>query len=492
MASVRKLASQTVYYGLSSVIGRMVNFLMVPVYVNQFAKLEYGIISSLLAYTSIFLVIITFGMETAFFRFADNRENARKAYTQSFISVAFFSLAFGLIFGTGYQSIASVLDYEKYAGMLLLLVGTIVLDTISMVPMAKLRFDERPRRYAAISLLNIFLNIFFNLVFIFLFKMGIESVFYAYFLSSLIKAGASMYDNLPESYRPDPAMMREMMSFGALIMIAGLAGTLNENLDKILIGFLWPEGQAYHGVAMKADEMTGEYAACYKLAMFISLITQAFRYAAEPFFFKHAKEKNSPQTFARIFHYFISICLIVFLLISSFAREIVAFDFFGLIHKSLIPESYWQGLEIVPIVLLANIFLGAYFNLSIWYKITRQARFGILFAGIGAIITVVVNIFTIPVWGYMGSAWATLICYLSMALICYKTGQHYYPIPYRLERLSIYFLSALLLLQINMGNGNNPAFKLFSCVVYCLFVFWMEKKKPLRFEFSTEAVKPEA
>jgi len=462
----------------------MANFLMVPVYVNQFVKLEYGIISTLLAYTSIFLVLITFGMETAFFRFADTKENAGKAYSQSFITVVFFSLLFGLVLGGGYESISEALGYEAFSGLILLLVGTIVLDTVSMVPMAKLRYDERPGRYAMISLLSIFLNIIFNLIFIFLLDMGISSVFYAYFLASLIKTGAAFYKNLPESFAPDLPLMKEMLSFGALIMIAGLAGALNENLDKIMIGWLWKDGDLYHGMAMKADEMTGEYAASYKLAMFISLITQAFRYAAEPFFFKNASEKNAQALFARIFHYFISVCLIVFLLISTFSLEIVSFTFFGLMKKTLIPEAYWQGLKIVPIVLMANVFLGAYFNLSVWYKITKQVRFGVLISSAGALITILVNLLTIPWFGYMGSAWATLFCYLSMAVLCYKFGQHYYPIPYRLERLIIYLLLALLLVQINLANIEQLSFRIFTCCAYILGVFWMEKKWPLRFTFS--------
>lgn len=454
---------------------------MVPVYVNQFAKWEYGILSSLLAYTSVLLVLISFGMETAFFRFASDKENAGRAYSQSFITVGIFSLIFGLFCIFSYQNISDWLGYEKYAGMILLLGGTIVLDTLSMIPMAKMRYNEQPRRYAAISLFNILTNIGLNLIFIFVFRMGIESVFWAYFFASGIKLGMSLHGNLPPTLKPEPSLMREMMGFGSLIMIAGLAGTLNENLDKILIGFLWPEGKEYHGVAMRAAEMTGEYAACYKLAMFISLITQAFRYAAEPFFFRHADEKNSGPTFARVFHYFISVCLIVFLLISSFSKEIVSFNFFGIIHKNLIPKSYWGGLEIVPIILLANIFLGAYVNLSIWYKITRQARFGILFSGMGALLTLIINIFTIPIWGYMGSAWATLICYAAMTLVCYRVGQHYYPIPYKLERLGFYFLFALLLLQVNQGNDPHFAFKLFTTTAYIGIVFVMERKWPLNF-----------
>lgn len=481
MASIRKLASQTAYYGLSSIIGRMVNFLMVPIYVNQFAKWEYGILSTLLAYTSVLLVMISFGMETAFFRFASNKENSGIAYSQSFVTVGFFSLIFGLFGLVSHETIANWLEYSQYSGLIMLLTGTIVLDTLSMIPMAKLRYNEQPRRYAAISLFNIFTNISLNLLFIFVFNMGISGVFWAYFFASGIKLGMSLYGNLPPTLKPEFSLMRDMMGFGSLIMIAGLAGTLNENLDKILLGFLWPDGQEYHGVSMRAAEMTGEYAACYKLAMFIALITQAFRYAAEPFFFRHAEEKNSGPTFARVFHYFISVCLIVFLMISSFSKEIVSFNLFGLLHKTLIPKSYWGGLEIVPIILLANIFLGAYINLSIWYKITRQARFGILFSGMGALLTLIINIFTIPVWGYMGSAWTTLICYAAMAIVCYWVGQHYYPIPYRLERLAFYFVLSLLILQINQSNEENVLFKIFTTVGFVGVVFFVERKRPLSF-----------
>jgi O-antigen/teichoic acid export membrane protein len=236
---------------------------------------------------------------------------------------------------------------------------------------------------------------------------------------------------------------------------------------------------------MLADEMTGEYAANYKLAMFISLITQAFRYAAEPFFFKNAAMKDSNAVFARVFHYFITVCLIMFLVISSFAHEIVSFTFFGWASKPLIPKAYWAGLSIVPIVLMANVFLGAYFNLSIWFKITKQPRFGVFIAVIGAVITILLNLITIPWFGYAGSAWATLFCYFSMAAICFKLGQIYYPIPYRLERLLIYFLISLLFLQIQSSEGTNLLFRVFVNLAFVVGIYFTEKMKPLRFSVAT-------
>jgi len=480
MSSVRKLASQTVYYGLSSIVGRMVNFLMVPIYTYQFSPAAYGVVSDLMAYTTYFLVLITFGMETAFFRFGDSPEKAGKAYTQSFVAVGFFSISLGLLLTLFHPQIANALDYTEYRKLFPWLIGTIVLDTLSMIPMARLRYLEKPKRYAIISLINIFLNIGLNILFLSR-GMGIEAVFYAYFFSSAVKLGFALYQNIPDSWQIDFGLMKTMLNFGMLIMIAGLAGAINENLDKNLISALWKDGTVYAGKSRTGTEMTGIYAACYKLGMFISLVTQAFRYAAEPFFFKQAKEKNSKETFARIFHYFISICLLLFLFISSFDREIVGFNFFGLTKATLIDKKYWVGLEIVPVILLGNVFLGAYLNLSIWYKITRQARFGILMSGAGAILTILVNVLTIPFWGYMGSAWATLFCYAGMSILCYIIGQQYYPVPYRLERLTIYLLLALLIIQVNRSTPESIGLRLLLCFGYAGIMFMLEWKRPLIF-----------
>jgi O-antigen/teichoic acid export membrane protein len=232
--------------------------------------------------------------------------------------------------------------------------------------------------------------------------------------------------------------------------------------------------------------MNGIYNACYKLSLFVLLVTQAFRYAAEPFFFREAKDKKSPETFARVFHYFMIAVLAGFLLISSYAHEIVSFNLFGLTGKfTFVEKEYWVGLKVVPILLLAYVFSAAYINLSIWFKITKQTRFALLFAGTGASITIIINVLTIPRYGYMGSAWATLAAYGTMCILCYSLGQKYYPIPYRVQRLFVYalvFLSGYVINQsIGPTAGYWPAFffKLMVAAVAIGAVYVGEKYYPV-------------
>lgn len=446
MSSVGKVARHTLIYGVSSVVGRVINFALTPLYANLFAPADFGLFSDLYALLAYPLVVLTFGLETAFFRFADSEQqgralSAQQAYTNAFVAVAAFGLVAATLGLVVASSIASALGYPGRGHLVQVLVGIVLLDVLAAVPLARLRQRELALRFTTISLINVGLTVALNLFLLLGLHWGVESIFWANLFASLVRFAMSLAGNLPESWRPDLPTLRAMLSYGAYIMLAGLFGQFNEMLDKNLLPRLWPSDRIYAGEPRTGLEMNGIYAANYKLGMFLVLAGQAFRYAIEPLFLRATPidETAHRRAMARTFHYFILAGLATVLLVSAFAPEIVSFNAWGLLGKrTLIPRAYWVGLTVVPLVLLANLALAAYISFSLWFKRTRQLRFGLLFALLGVLVTVGLNLWLIPRWGYMGCAVAHLACYGSMALFCYWTGQHYYPVPYKVSRLGVY------------------------------------------------------
>ena len=476
MSLLKKLAGETAIYGISSIIGRLLNLVLTPFFTNIFEKTGqgsflYGILSYFYAYIAFANVFLTFGMETAFFRFSEDHKDKQRVYNQAFFwvwGIALSVMALGVLF---HQQLANLTEYGDRAHLVLMTVIIICIDAMAALPMAKLRHEGRAKRFAIINLINIGISLLANIIFLAILDKGIEYIFVANIIASTVRLGLALPTGLPSGFKIDRKEMMVMGNYGLFIMIAGLAGMMNETLDRILIPELWVDGTLFNGKARTGEELNGIYAGCYKLSMFIALATQAFRYAAEPFFFKQAKDKDSPETFAKVFHYFLLLTLAAFLIVSSFSQEIVGFNFFGIFGENVtfIPESYWEALTIVPILLMAYVFSAAYINLSIWFKITKQTRFALLFAGSGAVITIVINVLTIPRFGYVGSAWATLACYSTMCLLCYRVGQKYYPIPYRVQRLFIYALVFLGAFAINLQIGPTDGFFLafFSKFLIC-------------------------
>ncbi len=454
MSTLRNLAGQTAIYGLSSIGARFLNYLLVPLHTSKgvFEPAEFGVITSLYAWTAFLNVVLTFGMETTFFRFT-NKDNASLAeggagpvFSTASYALLFSSLVFMLL-GTSFSGpLASGIGFPSHGTSVLLLVIIIGIDALTTVPMARLRQQGRAWRFATINILSVVVNVLGNL-FIFMYCMKkfnagesnalIDAVYdpsfgvgYV-FLINLIGTGVKLVMLLPE-WPPFKAfskpLLRTMLAFGAPLMIAGLAGMVNETADRIILKYLLPEGIA--------DAQIGIYGACYKLAVLITLFIQAFRMGAEPFFFSHAKEKNSRETFAHIMNIFVAVCMTAFLVVMLFL------DLF----KWFIPNpAYHEGLRVVPILMLANVFLGIYYNQSVWYKLTDRTRTGGTIAIIGAAITIAFNFALIPVLGYMGSAWATLACYAGMAVISYAWGQKHYPIPYNVTRILLYMAGAVVL-----------------------------------------------
>jgi O-antigen/teichoic acid export membrane protein len=353
------------------------------------------------------------------------------------------------------------------------------LDVMASLPMAKLRYDERPVVFAVISLVSIFLNIVMNLWFILIQKeTSVEYVFIANLIASGFKFALLVFFSmpfaerlkqfgkfgaklagikvLPTSLQIDKSLMKPMASFGFYIMLAGLFGMINQYSDVNFIQRVWgDEGGDYHGTWYTGSEMAGIFSANKKLAVLILLVTQAFRYAAEPFFFRQARESNSKAIFARVFHYFMLASLAVFLFISVFAKEFVSIRIGGF---QLINERYHVGLEVVPLLLFSFVLWGAYINISIWFKLTKQVRFGLLFSGIGVITIVIFNLILIPLSGYMGAAVSMLICYAVMCTLVYLAGRKYYPIPYRIGRIGLLMALFLAAYFIGAAMGDSEIF----------------------------------
>ncbi len=450
MSQIKKLAGQTAIYGLSSIAGRFLNYLLVPLFTRVFTQMEYGVNVEFYAYISFFNIILTHGMETAFFRFAQ-KEDPQKVFANALISVIGASSIFLLVLFFAGNAISSAIGYGNHPEYLWYVVLILFFDALSAIPFALLRQQNKALRFAFIKNVNILVNIVLNLYFLVLcpywFKShGISLPFYhpqwgisVVFISNL---AASFLTTLLLSQELkiiktgfDKNLWRKMFIYALPMLFVGFAGMINETLDRALLRYLWPNTD-------EAIAMNGIYGANYKLSILITLFIQAFKYAAEPFFFSHAKTSDKREIYAEVMNYFVLVCLSIFLLVMLYI------DFF----KHFIGESFYEGLKVVPILLWANIFLGAYYNVSIWYKLSDQTNKGAIISIFGAIITIVLNLILIPKMGYMGCAYATLICYFSMFLIGFIWGQKVFPIPYHTLKLTgyavfslvIYFISILL------------------------------------------------
>ncbi|MEO8069718.1 MAG: polysaccharide biosynthesis C-terminal domain-containing protein [Flavobacteriales bacterium] len=438
MSTLRKLAGQTAIYGLSSIVARFLNFLLTPLYTSKgvFPPEEFGVITSLYAWAAFITVVLTFGMETTFFRFANRNElDPKRSYATAFFSVAGLSLFFVLVSALFPGAIASGMRYPEQSKLVLMLAVSLGLDAMTALPLARLRKDGRPWRFVAANVSSIIVTVVLSL-FYFAYAMpkvkagesntlidavydpsfGVGYVFLIGVIASAVKF-LMLVPQWPSFKQFDRALLKPMLVFAAPLAVAGLAGMVNETADRTVLKYLLPAGTA--------DAQIGIYGACYKLAILITLFIQAFRMGAEPFFFSHAKERDSKQTFARIMNVFVAVCMSAFLCVMLFL------DLF----KWFIPnEAYWEGLRVVPILMLANVFLGIYYNQSVWYKLTDRTRVGSTISIVGAGITLVLLFALIPSMGYMGAAWATFICYASMAVISYAWGQRHYPVPYNVSR----------------------------------------------------------
>jgi O-antigen/teichoic acid export membrane protein len=468
---LKKLASQTAVYGLSQIVGRFVNYLLVPLHTALFDTAEFGINTLMYSYVTFFNVLLTYGMETAFFRFSQKQDNPAQVYSTALTSLISSSLFFGLMFGVFSPQIASFINIPEHPEYVVYFTAIMALDAISAVPFAYLRQQNKALKFAIVKNINIFTNILLNLYFLMLCpyvqkeygtllpmydgNINIGYIFIANLIASIITIPLLWKEILAiRNASFNKILWREMLVYGLPLMVVGFAGMINETLDRIIISYVYTDVQ-------EGLRATGIYGANYKLSILMSLFIQAFRYAAEPFFFNHAKDNDKRHIYATVMNYFTLVCLVLFLTVTLYID----------VFKHFINNRYWEGLHVVPILLLANMFLGMYFNLSIWYKLSDNTNKGAMISTIGALITILANIVLVPLWGYTGSAWATLICYVSMAVICYVMGAKYYPIPYQVKRLIGYVGFALVLFFVAKYLPFETGFIKYASSTVLLLIF---------------------
>ena len=461
MNPLKKLASQTAVYGLSSVVGRLLNYLLVPLYTRYFLPAEYGVVTELYAYVAFLVVLLTYGMETAFFRFS-KKEESTKVYSTTLISLLISSVVFvGLIFLNS-SAISEWLGYSNHPEYIQFFALIIGMDAVSSISFAKLREQDKAMRFAFIRVVNIMVNVGFNLYFIVYQEYGIAYIFIANLLASVITLIMLFPEMLSSSWVFDKKLWKKMMIYALPLLIAGLAGMTNETIDRILLKHLLPNTD------IAASEL-GLYGAFYKLSIIMILFIQTFRFAAEPFFFAQEKEGNGRKIYADVMKYFTIIMVIIFLGVTIFYDAI----------KGFLGSEYHddRGFLVVSILLLANLFLGIYYNLSIWYKLTEKTKYGAYLSIFGAIITLSLNFTLIPVLGFVGCAWATLICYFSMTVASYYIGKRHFSVPYQVKRIALYlFVTLCIYFCIYFTNLNMWINSLFL-LGFVIFVYRLEKPK---------------
>lgn len=463
MAGLKSLAKETAIYGVSSIVGRFLNYLLVPVYTIALPASSggYGVVTNIYAWVALILVLLTCGMETGFFRFANKgQDDPMRVYSTTLLSVSIGSLVFvalGLLF---LEPIAGWLEYGEhpwYIGMMMIVVA---MDAIQSIPFAYLRYKKRPIKFAALKLLFIFLNIALNL-FYYVILEG-NDVGYA-FLFNLVCTSVVMVCMIPElrgfTYVLDKELLKRMLRYSLPLVILGVAGILNQVADKIIFPFVYPD---------EATVQLGIYGAASKIAMIMAMFTQAFRFAYEPFVFGKSKEKDSREMYAQAMKFFIIFTLLAFL----------AVMFYLDILRHVIGRDYWDGLRVVPIVMAAEIFMGIYFNLSFWYKLIDETRWGAYFSLTGCTILILMNVFLIPKYGYIACAWAGFTGYGVAMLLSYFVGQKKYPIQYDLKAIGMYvLLAAVLYVAAEYVPIDNIYLRMaYRTILLLLFVAYVVKR----------------
>lgn len=501
LSGIKKLAGQTIWYGLSSIFGRFLNYLLTPLLVTIFATGEYGKISTLFTIAAFLNIVFTYGLETSYFRFASLEPESKVYNTCSSSLLISTSILTGilLLFTT---DIAGFLEMPEHPEYIRWVIAIVALDTLAVMPFAKLRFEGRPRKFAAIRILNILVNVGLVIFFLVVCKQAYEKGgkgFFASLYNPGIGLGYVILANLAASgitllllskeflqfrFRLNPVFWKKLMRYSWPLVIVGFGGMINETIDRIMLLKLYP------GTTDEAFSQSGIYSANYKLAVIIVLFIQAFRMGAEPFFFKQSATENAPRTYARVMKFFVIACCFCFLAVTLFL-DIWKY-FMGTAH----PE-YYSGLKVVPLLMTAKIFLGIYYNLSIWYKIKEKNLTGAWITLGGAAITILFNWIFIPVWGYMACAIATVLCYGFMMVLSYTLGQQQYPVPYAWKKILAYIVICLLLfglhqgfLLLEMNRWVNRGLALVFIGLFTWLVLGVERKEFARLPVLGKFLKP--
>ena len=458
MSAFKKLASETAIYGLPTIVGRLINFFLVPLYTGLFNPDDFGVITSMYAYAGFFNVALTYGMETTFFRFASAHPENDKVYSTAYNSVIVTSLLFLFIAIAFKQPIADWMEIGDTPQYFLWFAIIAVFDALVAIPFVKLRQHGKAIKYAALRSFNIAVNILVNVFFLLLCpyllaqgydwvntiydpSIGIGYIFIAQLVASVITWPFVYPENMQFNFGFDFKLWKKMIVYALPLLFVGMAGMVNELIDRILLPKLLP--------ADIADYELGLYGAAYKLSILMTIFVQAYRMAAEPFLFNRSRSEGANETYATLMNYFVIVSCVIFLFVIFFLQQFA--DLF------LRNKVYHEGLYVVPILLLANLFLGIYYNLSIWYKLADRTIVGSYISIAAAVITIVLNFITIPLISYEGSAWTTLIAYFFMAVACYITGKKQYHIPYQLNKIYVYLLSMALFYLIYqiLQNSNG-------------------------------------
>lgn len=481
MAGLKSLAKDTALYGLSSVVGKFMNYLLVPLYTIKLSVESggYGVVTNIYAITALLLVLLTYGMETGFFRFMNkNDENPQTVYSTTLISVGSTSLLFILFCISFLTPISTFLGYQKNPEFIAMMAIVVALDAFQCIPFAYLRYKKRPIKFVAVNFLfiipNIFLNIFFFVWCPMIYKSYPELISWFYnpsygvgyaFVANLICTSIELFAFIPEltgfKYKFDPVLWKKMLKYSFPILILGIAGILNQTVDKIIFPFLFDDPN-------RARVELGIYGAASKVAMIMAMFTQAFRYAYEPFVFGKNREGDHRKTYASAMKYFIIFALMAFLVV----------EFYIDIIRYIIDPGYWAGLDVVPIVMAAQMFMGIYFNLSFWYKLIDETKWGAYFSIIGCVLIILLNVTLVPVYGYIACAWASFAGYFVVMLLSYFVGQKKYPINYDLSSISKYTLLAvsLYVLSLIIVIDNMVLRLAFRTVLLAVFLVYTVKK----------------
>lgn len=455
MSYINRLAGQTVVYGLGTIVPRFLHYLVLTFfYTRVFSNSEYGIVTELYAFMVLFLVILTYGMETGFFRYSSGSKDPETVFSTAFLSLLITSVVFVIVANVFIDSFAGVLRYENNRIYIRLFVFILAFDAIAAIPFAKLRADNRPLRFSILKIINVIVTIILVLFFLKIapdmVKKGTLLPGWLYnpdlgvgyvFLCNMIASGFVVILLLPEIVSIKRGfnylLWKKLISYSFPLLIGGLAGTINDALDKMILRRLTPEED---GLAV-----VGEYGASYKIAVLMSLFIQMFRFAVEPFFFEKYGEKDAKENYAQVMKYFVIISLIIYLGINLYIS----------IFQHIIDNKLRDALSIVPIVSMGYLLYGIFVNLSVWYKVNDLTRYGAILTLGGALITVVINLAFVPVYGYKASAWAHVACYGSMVIASFFLGKRYYAVPYQTLRILLYLFIAILIV-IFAGNVNYP------------------------------------
>lgn len=440
MPNLKSLAKDTAIYGLSSIVGRFLNYLLVPIYTASMPASGggYGVITNMYALTALILVLLTFGMETTFFRFANKEgEHAERVFSTALIGVASASTLFFIAILLLITPVSTFLGYADHPQYVWVMALTVAIDAVRAIPFAYLRLQKKALKFAALQMLNIAINIALNIIY----YIGMDGhdpgyAFYINLATSAIVTLCLFKELWGIRYGFDSQLMKRMLNYSWPIVILGVAGILNQVADKILFPFIYPGKDVHTQLAI--------YGATVKIAMIMAMITQAFRYAYEPFVFGKSKDKDNDQMQASAMKYFIIFTLLAFLCVIGWMDVL----------KRIIAPDYWEGLRVVPIVMAAEIMMGIYFNLSFWYKLEDKTYWGAIFSGVGCAVLISINVIFVPRYGYIACAWAGFAGYLTAMALSYLVGRKYHPIAYPMRDIALYVVLAAAVFFVMQATNH--------------------------------------